>query len=547
MKYTALYWALRFVENELDVHEKYYGSYKLTIFADTQTVDYGGLIKTNFNGLSRHKDFVVLECVDRLLSKGYKPQNISLYDGGDVNVTLDNGDKIEIRCEQWGEDYLQAKQGFERGRQKYSVLYTSRLSSGLLEFKSVIITDEGIFNHGIFETDAAVDNYRLTQEKEAKIERTHDIADYEIFEDELVFYKGSSRIVKIPEGIKAIGASAFWNNTFIEQVILPESLERLGGDCFYYCKNLKKVNIPRQVRIMGNNPFAGCPQLTIYNYSDSFLLQDGVLYNKDKTNLIHYTISKTDKEFVVPDGVTCLGKHCFYACDALQKIVIPQSVIKFENNPFSGCTHLSVENHSPYYIVEKGVIYNKFKTTLVSCLTASQIECLRVPESVTLISRNSFWNCKGVKNIIITKNVNRIGYNPFAGCENLLIKSENDNFAVQDGIVYNKEKTHMLCATDKAVGGRFKVPDGITHINRGVFSGCVSLKLIDFNNVAYIDKSAFTNCVGLTEVFIPDSVSYIGEWAFSSCVNLQKISINKKTFIDKNAFNECPAKIEWRG
>ena len=29
MKYTALYWALRFVENELDVHLKDYSGYKI--------------------------------------------------------------------------------------------------------------------------------------------------------------------------------------------------------------------------------------------------------------------------------------------------------------------------------------------------------------------------------------------------------------------------------------------------------------------------------------------------------------------------------------
>ena len=49
-------------------------------------------------------------------------------------------------------------------------------------------------------------------------------------------------------------------------------------------------------------------------YAD-FVLENGVLYNQDKTNLIHYTISKKDKEFIVPSGVICLGKHCFFACD----------------------------------------------------------------------------------------------------------------------------------------------------------------------------------------------------------------------------------------
>ena len=184
---------------------------------------------------------------------------------------------------------------------------------------------------------------------------------------------------------------------------------------------------------MGNNPFAGCPKLVLRNESPYFVLENGVLYDKYKTDLIHYTISKSDKEFAVPGSVICLGKHCFFACDNLEKIIIPESVIRMENNPFSGCTKLSVENHSPYYHFEDGVIYNKYKTTVIGCLNGTKIDRLVIPESVTLISRNSFWNCKGIKKIVITENVNRIGYNPFAGCEKLLLESESSMFPCEDG------------------------------------------------------------------------------------------------------------------
>ena len=122
----------------------------------------------------------------------------------------------------------------------------------------------------------------------------------------------------------------------------------------------------------------------------------------------------------------------------------------------------------------------------------------------------------------------------------------NPNFCVKNGIVFDKPRTHLLCATDRAVGEKYRVPEGVTHINRGVFSGCPSLREIDFGGVTCIDKSSFTNCTGLTELYIPDAVTYIGEWAFSYCTNLRKISINQKTFVDKNAFNECPVSIEWR-
>ena len=542
MKYTALYWALRFVENELDVHVKEYSGYKITIYANEQEVDFGDKIicEQVVSGkaiqqfrkypLNSHKSFVVLELIDRLLNNGYKPEHIKVFvDSSIVDVVLDTGNCYAIiHCLAWG-DYVG---GLELVDADYELTYTSRLVSGLLEYKGVYYTDGWEFLVGVGSNAGNID-----------IEAS---SDFEIVGDELITYKGKSKLVKVPEGITTIGASAFWNNTFVEEVVLPKSLKRIGGDCFYYCTNLKKVNIPSEVWIMGNNPFAGCPKLKLTNESPYFVLEDGILYGRDKKDIIYYPINKEVKEYIVPNTVTCIGKHCFFNCDNLERIVIHENVVRFENNPFSGCTKLEVENHSPYYHFENGVIYNKFKTTIIGCLNGSQIDELRIPETVTSINRNAFWNCKGIKKVVITKNIVRIGYNPFASAENMYLESESPEIISRDGILYDKTTTNLLCATNRAVGKSYRVPDSVKIINRGVFSGCKDLEQIDFNAVTYIDKSSFTNCTSLKEIYIPDSVTYVGEWVFSYCKNLKVVSINKKTFVDKNAFNECPAKIIWR-
>lgn len=527
MKYTALYWALRFVEKELDVHTKSYNGYEVTIYAEDQYVDFGDKI----NGirkypLTEHEGFVVLECVDRLFNEGYLPEEITICKGH--IITIKKGKRrFIIECQAW-DGYRgigDVAMDFD-----YEIIYTSRLVSGLLEYKAVA-------SHG-----AIWDYYGVGANKQCN----NIFSEYEIIGTELVSYNGKDKLVIVPEGIETIGASAFWNNTYVEEIVLPQSLKRLGGDCFYYCTNLEKVTIPRKVWIMGNNPFAGCPRLCLKNESEHFILEDGVLYDKDKSMIIYYPIRKGKSTFEIPEGVTCIGKHCFFSCDNLEKIVIPKSVIKLENNPFSGCTRLQVENHSPYYHFDNGVIYNKYKTTIIGCLNGVQIDCLEIPDTVSLISRNSFWNCNGIKRIVIGKNVNRIGYNPFAGCTDLLLESKSLDFPCEDGIIFNKDKTQLLCATNKAVGQKYRAPNGVKSINRGVFSGCKDLKEIDFNQVTYIDKSSFTSCSSLESIYIPDGVTYVGEWTFSYCMSLKHVSISKNTKIDRNAFNECPATIERR-
>ena len=545
MKYTALYWALGFEEVDLDIYRKIYPQAQIVIDAEKQTVDYRGGIAVLGDAcrfLKRHKDFVILECVDRLLKKGYAPDDI-VVDGrtGCPDLHLKDADII---CEQWGKDYRE-KLNIFHPKKGVVVLYTSRLVSGLLEYKNCISRDGELWDKGIFEEEIQPYKWNFSRFKTEVFPQAEQEG-FQIFERELIFYGGTDQRVVVPEGITSIAASAFWNNICIEEVVLPQSLEKLGGDCFYYCKNLKKVNIPKNVRIMGDNPFAGCPKLEITNESPNFILQDGVLYNREKTVIICYPIKKTAEEFSLPNGIRIVGKHSFFACNNLRKIILPSSVILLKNNPFSGCGQLEVENHSPNYIFDGGIIYNKYLTAVIGCLNGTRAEEIVLPDTLTAINRNSFWNCKGIKKLVIPKSVTRIGYNPFAGCENMLLCGDPTGYQIQDGIIFSSDKSALCCATDRAVGENYVVPDSVRTINRGVFSGCRSLKTIDLNRVTYIDKSAFTECIGLKTVYIPDGVTYIGEWVFAYCINLKQVSIRRGTKVDRNAFNECPAEIIWR-
>lgn len=63
------------------IYHKIYVDYAIEIDFEKQSINYGsGIIaesKTTQN-FSQPENFVVLECVDRLLTKGYKPQSIVL-------------------------------------------------------------------------------------------------------------------------------------------------------------------------------------------------------------------------------------------------------------------------------------------------------------------------------------------------------------------------------------------------------------------------------------------------------------------------------------
>lgn len=540
MKYLALYWALRFVETQEDIMVKEYkGGYKITIDAEKQYVDFGNrvtMIGDTTLSLTDHKSFVVLECVDKLLSMGYLPSEIIIDLQNEFDIYANN---LYIKCFEWG--HMDDSDITPKPGTFLSIKYESRLISGIIQRKTEIRDGYDAFEYGIFDLKKKRPVYQLRHKNSVKT----DNKDFVIEDDIFVKYNGHDSKVVVPEGIKAIGPCAFWDNQSIEEVVLPNSLISLGGDTFYNCKNLKKIVIPSKVEEIANNPFAGCPLLSLENHSKNFKLIDGVLFDKKKTLLIYYSISKKNDKYKIPHGVSVIGKHSFFLADNLREVIIPSSVRKLENNPFSGCNKLEVINKSSYINIINKVIYNRFKSTVLGCINSIEADEL-VLEPVKSIGRNSFWNCKGIKKIVLPSTLKQIGYNPFVGCSNIHFESHTDEYVVDNDILFDKNKNKIVCYPAWKAVGEVSIPDSVIALERGSFSGCDKMTDINLHNVNVISKSCFTNCSSLKGIYCSDLIKYIGEWAFAYCTALKVISISSRTKIDNNAFSNCNPSIEIR-
>lgn len=107
-------------ENAEDIFiKKYQNDYCLEIDFKNLIFNFGGKIKVGgktIQNITKPEDWVVLECVDRLLTKGYKPENISLekvWPAGhqhsgrlDICVTRDDGSEyLLIECKTYGKEF----------------------------------------------------------------------------------------------------------------------------------------------------------------------------------------------------------------------------------------------------------------------------------------------------------------------------------------------------------------------------------------------------------------------------------------------------------
>ena len=85
------------------------------------------------------------------------------------------------------------------------------------------------------------------------------------------------------------------------------------------------------------------------------------------------------------------------------------------------------------------------------------------------------------------------------------------------------------------------IPDSVTSIGIGAFVACSGLTSVDIpDGVTSIGDFAFSECSGLTSVTIPDSVTSIGDFAFTHCAGLTSVTIpGSVTSIGDYAFSEC--------
>ena len=474
--------------------------------------------------LDTHESFVKLECINRILSLNCSIKDISSID-----------EKLEFSFRGFLIKFIVWDNQFKTNELDGVAIYKSRLVSGVLEYKTKIHSDSEWYDYGLFEEN-------VTCLRKA-VKGNYSSPDFDIEENRIMHYLGHDKVVVVPEGIEELESSSFWDNQFIEEVVLPKTLTNMGGDTFYNCKNLRKINIPEKCNLMGNNPFAGCPLVEVRNESPYFIYENGALYTKDKQTMIYCSIRGDDRVFTVPDTVKVICKHTFFLCDRFEKIVLPKSLEKMENNPFSGCSKLELENHSKAYYIQDDVIYNGFKTSVVGTLNKIASNRLVLLEGVKTINRNSFWNCKGIQTIVFPESLVDIGYNPFVGCSNIKFESHSPRFKVIDDVLYNFDESKIICYPSWKAIGHIKLKESVITLERGAFSGCDKMTSLDLHNVNIVNKSCFTNCSSLKKLYCSDLITYVGEWAFAYCSSLEEVSVHEKTIVDNNAFSNCPAKL----
>ena len=332
-----------------------------------------------------------------------------------------------------------------------------------------------------------------------------------IYEDDVLFNKDKSEIISfrnqeiesyiIPDSVTSIGDGAFWCCSSLSSLFIPNSVNSIGDGAFEGCSSLSSLVIPDSVVNIKGNPFCYWKG-KLECLSASFIYEDNVLFNMDKSKLISYR-NQEAKSFIIPNGVMSIEKYAFSGCSSLISISVPKSVTSIGDGAFDGCSSLS---------------------------------SIAISDSITSISAWTFDGCKSLRSLIIPDSVTSIGNEAFRGCSSLC------SLVIPDSVTSIGDGAFDGCSSLRSL----VIPDCVTSIRDGAFDGCKSLRsLVIPDSVTSIGDGAFSSCSSLRSLVIPGSVTSIGDGAFSSCSSLRSLVIPDSVVnIKGNPFCHWKGKLE---
>lgn len=213
------------------------------------------------------------------------------------------------------------------------------------------------------------------------------------------------------KSVSAVRNYAVCCNEYLELIFIGKDVSTLEDNCFYYCTSLKAIIVD------SNNPY--------------FTSVDGVLYNKEMTEIILHPIKNneyrtalatglsapvsvedaaaflaagkeifsTDEDnrseeikekldsigayYEIPDTVTEIAPFCFNYCDKMKKIDIPSGVTQIGQMAFFKC---------------------------------SSLEEITLPDGLESIGPDGLSYCENLTYIYVPGSVKTIGHHAFYGC-----------------------------------------------------------------------------------------------------------------------------------
>ena len=159
--------------------------------------------------------------------------------------------------------------------------------------------------------------------------------------------RNSLKEVDFKHGIRSIGDYTLYDGNFnnwnLNNILtIPHGVETIGDYAFAKCNQISKISLPSTLTKIGTATFRGCDSLSefIVSNGNAYSSINGMLYNRDATELIACPAKIDLAEFYVPTSVRTVADYAFYNCTNLTTVDL-SGVEEIGDRLFDGCTALT--------------------------------------------------------------------------------------------------------------------------------------------------------------------------------------------------------------
>ena len=227
--------------------------------------------------------------------------------------------------------------------------------------------------------------------------------------------------------------------------------------------------------------------------------------------------NKVTTKVTLPDTLTTIEQYAFMNMQALTSITIPSSVKTIGLGAFYYCKALQT-------VTFKGSLSSLGSGVFSGCSALTKID---IPNGVPTIDGNLFANCTSLKTVTLPASATTIVPEAFNGCtalQSITVASGNPNYSTEDGVLYNKNKTSIICCPKAKTS--LTIPGSIREISQEFMFNSSSLTtLVLKEGITTIGPQAFAFCKKLTSVSLPSTLTKIGDYAFNTCTSLSEITV----------------------